>query len=232
MQERGNILIVDDEVVITDSLAHWLTEDGYTVGTAGSAADALRRLQEKPWDLAMLDIKMPGMDGLELQHRLHEIDPLLQVIVMTGYASVDSAVQAMKQGAYDYLAKPFDPDEVSRIVQHAVERRRLQRDNAGLRAQLEATVPVLEMIGDGPAMNRLREQILTVGPADTTVLVRGESGTGKELVARALHSASPRRFSPLVTIHCGALTETLLESELFGHEKGAFTGAQYRKKGK
>jgi len=229
---RGNVLIVDDEAVITDSLAHWLTEDGYVVGTAGSAAEGLRRLQEQSWDLAMLDIKMPGMDGLELQHRLHEIDPLLQIIVMTGYASVDSAVLAMKQGAYDYLPKPFDPDEVSRIVLHAIERRRLQTDNAGLREQLEAARPLTEMIGESAAMNRLREQILTVGPNDTTVLVRGESGTGKELVARALHAASPRRFSPLVTIHCGALTETLLESELFGHEKGAFTGAQYRKKGK
>ena len=207
-------------------------EDGYRVGTAASAAEALRRMQEQSWDLAFLDIKMPGMDGLELQHRLHQIDPSLQIIIMTGYAAVDSAIRAMKQGAYDYLPKPFDPDDVSRLVKHAIEKRRLQRDNAGLREQLEQAAAPLEMIGESAAMNRLREQILTVGPTDTTVLITGESGTGKELVARALHAASPRRFSPLVTIHCGALTETLLETELFGHEKGAFTGAQYRKKGK
>jgi two-component system, NtrC family, response regulator HydG len=213
-------------------LSRWLAEDGYEVGTASSAAEALRRFQERRWDLAFLDIMMPGMDGLELQHRLHEIDPHLQVVVMTGFSSVDSAVRAMKQGAFDYLPKPFDPDNVSRLVRHALERRQLQRDNAGLREELEAMRPVPDMIGESPAMNRLREQILTVGPTDTTVLVRGESGTGKELVARAIHAASPRRFSPMVTMHCGALTETLLESELFGHERGAFTGAQYRKKGK
>jgi two-component system response regulator HydG len=228
----GSILIVDDEPVITQSLSRWLAEDGYAVGTASSAAEALRRFQEKRWDLAFLDIMMPGMDGLELQHRLHEIDPHLQVVVMTGYSSVDSAVRAMKQGAFDYLPKPFDPDNVSRLVHHAMERRQLQRDNAGLREQLEAVRPIADMIGESAAMNRLREQILTVGPTDTTVMVRGESGTGKELVARAIHAASPRRFSPLVPVHCGALTETLLESELFGHERGAFTGAQYRKKGK
>jgi DNA-binding NtrC family response regulator len=228
----GSILIVDDEPVITQSLSHWLAEDGYEVGTASSAAEALRRFQERRWDLAFLDIMMPGMDGLELQHRLHEIDPHLQIVIMTGYSSVDSAVRAMKQGAFDYLPKPFDPDNVSRLVQHAMERRQLQRDNAGLREELQAVRPVADMIGESAAMNRLREQILTVGPTDTTVMVRGESGTGKELVARAIHAASPRRFSPLVPVHCGALTETLLESELFGHERGAFTGAQYRKKGK
>ncbi len=231
--ERGNILIVDDEAVITDSLARWLAEDGYKTATAASAAEALRRFQEGPWDLVFIDIKMPGMDGLELQHRLHEIDPSVVLVIMTGYASVETAVWAMKHGAYDYLAKPFDPDDVSKLVARAIEHRRLARDNMRLREQLELVQPpVVEMIGDSPPMKRLEEQILTVGPTDTTVMVLGESGTGKELVARAIHAASPRRYAPMVTIHCGALTETLLESELFGHEKGAFTGAQYRKKGK
>jgi two-component system response regulator HydG len=231
--ERGNILIVDDEAVITDSLSRWLAEDGYKVATASSASEALRRFQENIWDLVFIDIKMPGMDGLELEHRLHEIDPTIVLVIMTGYASVETAVWAMKHGAYDYVSKPFDPDEVSKLVARAVEHRRLARDNARLREQLELAQPAArEMIGDSPLMKRLQEQILTVGPTDTTVLVLGESGTGKELVARALHAASPRRFAPLVTIHCGALTDTLLESELFGHEKGSFTGAQYRKKGK
>jgi DNA-binding NtrC family response regulator len=231
--ERGNILIVDDEAVVTDSLARWLAEDGYAVAKSSSAAEALRRLPERQWDVAFLDIKMPGMDGIELQQRLHELDPTILLVIMTGYASVDTAVRAMKQGAYDYITKPFDPDEVSKLVARAVEHRRLQRDNIRLREQLELVQQNgVEMIGDSSAMKRLREQILNVASTDTTVLVRGESGTGKELVARALHGASPRRFNPLVTIHCGALTETLLESELFGHEKGAFTGAQFRKKGK
>jgi two-component system, NtrC family, response regulator HydG len=230
--ERGNVLIVDDEAVVTDSLSRWLAEDGYQVATASSAAEALRRFAERPWDLVMIDIKMPGMDGLELQRRLHDIDPSVLLVIMTGYASVDTAVSAMKHGAYDYITKPFDPDDVSKMVARAVEHRRLSRDNARLREQLEMAQPLAEMIGDSPQMKRLQEQILTVGPTDTTVLILGESGTGKELVARALHASSPRRYSPMVIIHCGALADTLLETELFGHEKGAFTGAQYRKKGK
>jgi len=174
---------------------------------------------------------MPGMDGLYLQRKIHEVDSEIIIIIMTGYASVETAVRALKDGAYDYIAKPFDPDDLAHVVRKALEHRRVKEENVRLRQNLEQAQAV-ELVGQSRAMQKVLESIRTVAPTDTTVLIHGESGTGKELVARAIHNLSPRRFMPLVTIHCGALTETLLESELFGHERGAFTGAQYRKKGK
>ena len=172
------------------------------------------------------------MDGMELQARLHEADPDLTVIIMTGYASVETAVQALKHGAYDYITKPVDPDELSHLVANALEHKRARREVVRLRENLQEVFPSTELIGKSPAMKKVMELIEMVAPTEATVLITGESGTGKEVVARAIHAAGPRRYMPMVTIHCGALTETLLESELFGHEKGAFTGAQYRKKGK
>ncbi len=232
MNGKGSVLIVDDEAVVRDSLGKWLREEGYDVGTAENATEALKRLVEQRWDLALVDIKMPGTDGIELQKRLRQIDPELTVIIITGYASVETAVQALKQGAYDYVTKPFDPDDIANLVRNAISHRRAQQENVRLRETLAQVAPPTELIGKSPAMKKVLEAIETVAPTDATVLITGESGTGKELVARAVHRLSPRRFHPLVVIHCGALTETLLESELFGHEKGAFTGAQYRKKGK
>ncbi|MGZ5262001.1 MAG: sigma-54-dependent transcriptional regulator [Burkholderiales bacterium] len=175
---------------------------------------------------------MRGTDGIELQRRLHEMDPDLIVIMMTGYASVETAVTALKNGAYDYVSKPLDPDEIAHLVKKALAHRRAEKENVRLRATVAEITRPGELVGQSPAMRRVLDAIETVGPTDANVLITGESGTGKELVVRAIHSASMRRFHPLVVIHCGALTETLLESELFGHEKGAFTGAQYRKKGK
>ncbi len=230
--DKGSLLIVDDELSVRDSLGKWFHEEGYDVATAENANEALLRLAEKKWDVALLDIKMRGTDGIELQRRIHEIDSDLAVIMMTGYASVETAVAALKNGAYDYVTKPLDPDEIAHLVQNALAHRRTKEENVRLREQVDEAARPAELIGQSSAMKRVFEAIETVGPTDATVLITGESGTGKELVARAVHYASPRRFHPLVVIHCGALTETLLESELFGHEKGAFTGAQYRKKGK
>jgi two-component system response regulator HydG len=230
---KGNLLIVDDEYSVRDSLSRWFRDDGYEVGTAEGAGEALTRLAEKKWDLALVDIKMRGTDGIELQRRIHEIDPDLVVIIMTGYASVETAVTALKNGAYDYITKPLDPDDVAHLVSNALSHRRTLEENVRMREviALQAVHPS-HIIGQSPAMQKIFQAISTVAPTEATVIITGESGTGKELVARAIHDASMRRFHPMVAIHCGALTETLLESELFGHEKGAFTGAQYRKKGK
>jgi len=229
---QGKLLIVDDELSVRDSLGKWFREEGYEVAAVENANDALTRLAQQRWDAALVDIKMHGTDGIELQRRMREIDPELVVIIMTGYASVETAVAALKNGAYDYVTKPLDPDEIAHLVKNALSHKQTLKENVLLRETVAEVARPDDIIGQSSAMRKLFEAIETVGPTDATVLVTGESGTGKELVARAIHHASPRRFHPLVAIHCGALTETLLESELFGHEKGAFTGAQYRKKGK
>jgi len=233
MTPKGRILIVDDEPSVRDSLSLWFRDDGYEVGTAEGANDALTRLADRKWDVALVDIRMRGTDGIELQRKIHQIDPDLAVIIMTGFASVETAVAALKNGAYDYITKPLDPDDVAHLVRNALSHKIAKQENAVMKEVIASTTAhTSEIIGSAPAMEKLFAAIETVGPTDATVLITGESGTGKELVARAIHAASPRRFHPIVAIHCGALTETLLESELFGHEKGAFTGAQYRKKGK
>jgi len=232
MDNNSSLLIIDDENIVRDSLSRWFREDGFTIGTAENAAAALRKLQDQRWDVILLDIKMPGMDGMELQQRIMEIDPTATIIFITAHASVDTAVQALKHGAFDYVTKPIDPDYLSHLVQNALKQRHLATENIKLKESITEFFKADDIIGDSPQMQNVYELIQTVAPTDTTVMIRGESGTGKELIARAIHSNSQRRYFPIVTVNCGALPEGILESELFGHERGAFTGAQYRRKGK
>ena len=230
--EDIKILVVDDEEIVRESLTGWFEEDGFTVENAKDAVEALNKMNEVRWDIYLLDIKMPGMDGMELHQRIKEIDSEAVVIMITAYASVNTAVQALKAGAFDYVTKPFDPDHLSRLIRNAAKQRKLSRENIKLKGSLEALIQPPEIIGASEHIKEIQQSIEVVAPTNTTVIIRGESGTGKELVAQAIHSKSSRKFAPMVTVNCGALSDSLLESELFGHEKGAFTGALYRRKGK
>jgi DNA-binding NtrC family response regulator len=236
VMDDGNtrILVVDDEQIVRDSLREWFAEDGYEVATAASGVEALTHLATAPADLLLIDIKMPGMDGLELQRRVKEAAPEATVIIITAYAAVDTAVQALKEGAYDYITKPIDPDDLARVISKAAEFQKLARENARLRERVEAVAEsdMPEIIGDAEAMVEVRRMTATIAETDATVLITGESGTGKELVARAIHRASKRRHMSMISVNCAGLPEGLVESELFGHEKGAFTGATYQRKGK
>jgi len=229
---RARILVVDDEFSVRDSLEAWFRKDGHDVRSAANASEALDAAQEGSFDVAVVDIKMPGMDGVELQERLHRLDPELAVIMITAFASVETAVRTLKQGAFDYVTKPIDPGELSHLIARALEHRRLREENVQLRETIDEFVAGDSIVGESPAMRKVMELAQHVARTDATVLIRGESGTGKELVARAIHSNSARRYAPIIAVNCGGLPETLLESELFGHEKGAFTGAQYRRKGR
>ncbi len=226
------ILVVDDELIVRESLTKWFREDGFRADAAESAPEALRKLRDACWDIMLVDIKMPGMDGIELLQRVKDLSKDIIVIIITAFASVDTAVKALKQGAYDYITKPIDPDYLDHLIAKALKERSLMRENLKLKNIVSEMVGHDEIIGESEEMKKVMEMVRTVAPTDTTVMIRGESGTGKELIARAIHNLSPRRYFPIVTVNCGAMTETLLESELFGHEKGAFTGAQYRRKGK
>ncbi|MCK5032646.1 MAG: sigma-54-dependent Fis family transcriptional regulator, partial [Calditrichia bacterium] len=223
-QKDVKILIVDDEEIVRESLSSWFEEDGYNVDSAKDAVEALNKLNKTRWDIYFLDIKMPGMDGMELHRRIREIDKEAVVIMITAYAAVDTAVQALKEGAFDYITKPFDPENLGHLVRNAAKQRKLTIENIGLRDSLEALIQPAELIGKSEHIKEVKQLINTVSNTDTTVMIRGESGTGKELVAQSIHAQSHRRFFPIISVNCGALSETLLESELFGHEKGAFTG--------
>ncbi|MEZ4747819.1 MAG: sigma-54 dependent transcriptional regulator [Calditrichia bacterium] len=226
------ILIVDDEPSVCNSLGEWFLEDGFNVETAQSGEIALQKMHGNTFDIILLDIKMPGMDGITLQKKIREIDPNIIVIIMTAFASVETAVEALKLGAFDYITKPFDPDDLSRLVRNAIKQKDLSDENVQLKDQITELRGMDEIVGTSDKIREVMEMVHTVAETDSTVLIRGESGTGKELVARAIHSHSKRRYLPIVAVNCGAIPETLLESELFGHEKGAFTGAQYRRKGR
>jgi DNA-binding NtrC family response regulator len=232
MGNSQKILIVDDELSVRNSLKHWFMEDGFDVVTAEDGNDALDKLQEGPFDIYLVDIKMPGMDGITLQKRIKEIDEEAIVIIITAYASVDTAVDALKHGAFDYVTKPIDPDDLSHMIRNALKQKDLSEENTRLKEKITELSLTDKIIGQSSEMERVFEMIDQVANADSTVLIRGESGTGKELIARAIHTKSDRRYFPIIAVNCGSIPETLLESELFGHEKGAFTGAQYRRKGK
>jgi DNA-binding NtrC family response regulator len=221
------ILVVDDEAVIRDALTRLLTREGYRVTTAGSVAQAESACAEAPPDLALCDLRLPDGDGTALIERCAPAP----VLILTSYASVRSAVEAMKQGAADYVAKPFDHDELVLVVARLLKQQQLERENARLRSDLEQAYPVDGMVGESEPMRRVFATIDKAAPTEATVLIRGESGTGKELVARAIHARSPRAGQAFVAVNCASIPEGLLESELFGHEKGAFTGAVRERQG-
>ncbi len=232
MKTNISILIVDDEESVRDSLCNWFIEDGYEVDTACSAKEALVKIESSGFDIILADIKMPGMDGLELHRRIKAINHSAIVIIMTAFAAVETAVQALKDGAFDYITKPFDPDDLSHLIRNAARQIALEHENESLKDKLVTLENIEDIVGKSEVMIRMLREVESVASTQSSVIITGESGTGKELVARAIHSNSPRKYFPLVTVHCGALSEDLLESELFGHEKGAFTGAMYNRKGR
>ncbi len=232
MDKKISILVVDDEESVRDSLSLWFTEDGYRVDCAENAKKALSILESDDFDIILTDLKMPGMDGLELLRRIRTLNKDSIIIVMTAFASVDTAVKALKDGAFDYVTKPFDPDDLSHLIRNATKQISLTHENETLKKRVDSLESVEDLIGKSESIKNVLREIESVAPTNSSVIITGESGTGKELVARAIHANSLRKFYPLVSVHCGALTESLLESELFGHEKGAFTGALYNRKGR
>ncbi len=232
MTKKTSILIVDDEESVRDSLYNWFIEDGFRVECSENAKKALSMLESENFDIILADIKMPGMDGLEMLRAIKSLRKDSIVIVMTAFATVDTAVQALKDGAFDYVTKPFDPDDLSHLIRNASKQISLTEENEILKEKVVSLENVENLIGKSEAMRRVLKEIESVAQSNASVIITGESGTGKELVARAIHANSSRRFFPLISVHCGALTESLLESELFGHEKGAFTGAVFNRKGR
>jgi DNA-binding NtrC family response regulator len=231
---RGRLLVVDDEVELMTALCESLQEEGFEAAGFADPAAGLKALRTGEYDLLLSDLMMPGTDGIAMLRQALEIDPGLVGVIMTGQGSIQTAVDAMKAGAFDYILKPFRLQQVLPVLDRAMEIRRLRTENARLRRVVEQLCyesPRYRLVGNSPALRRVTQLVEKVAPTDATVLVRGESGTGKELVARAIHGNSPRRERPLVTVNCATLSEHLLESELFGHEKGAFTGADRAKPG-
>ncbi len=231
-----NILVVDDEESLRHMLVVLLQREGYSATAVSSGESALAELSQRPYDVVLSDIRMPKLGGLELMDEIHRREIHTTVILMSAFGSVDTAIEAMKRGAYDYVSKPFRPDEVVLVLKKAEERERLYRENATLKQALEARAREERsgpagIIGGGARMTELLRTVRKIAEYKTTVLITGESGTGKELIARALHDQSPRAAEPFVAVNCGAIPETLIESELFGHKKGAFTDAIRDKNG-
>jgi len=227
-----SILVIDDKENVRKMLSKTLETEGYEVETAEDGAVGWEKAKEKRYDLVLTDLKLPKMDGLEVLAKVKESDPEIAVIVMTAYGTIETAVQAMKEGAFDYLAKPFDPDHLNVLIKRALENRRLLAENVLLREELAHNLGYAEIIGKCEKMKEVSKLVRKVAPSDTSALLLGESGTGKELFARAIHNLSQRRNGPYVAINCAAIPHELLENELFGSEKGAYTGSVARKMGK
>jgi len=231
MDKHLKIMIVDDELIVRESLLHWFAKYGHTVETASSGPKALEKLEKRSFQILFVDIKMPGMDGLELLEKVKEAYPETMVVIITAYGSIESAVRAMRIGASDYLLKPFKPGQLSLAMERILSQRKLTSDYQYLKTHLEKMTRFDNIIGQSAPMEAIFDLIPTIAQSDSSVILIGETGTGKELVAKAIHAKSPRAHLPFVAINCGAIPDTLLESELFGHQKGAFTGATHARKG-
>jgi DNA-binding NtrC family response regulator len=233
MNTHWQILVVDDEEVMCESLAAWLREDGYHVDTACSGRDAVEKARAKDYAIYFVDLKMPGgMDGIETMMQIRRLHPDASIIIITAYATVDTAITAIKEGAQEYIVKPCNPEEISMLVSRILKVKRLQRENTILRKKLSRQYSFHDVVSKNPRMHAVLELAQEISSLRSTVLIQGESGTGKEMVARAIHYSGDRAANPFIAVSCAALAETLLESELFGHEKGAFTGASAQKRGK
>jgi DNA-binding NtrC family response regulator len=228
----AKILIVDDELIMRESLAGWLERDGHQVQTAASGEDALERLKETKFDIMLVDIKMEGISGLDVLRHVKESDPDIAIVMITAYGSIQTAIEAMKNGAYDYMLKPFDPNELGMLIEKIIRLQDQTREMHFLRQEHRERTRFESMIGQSKAMQQIFDLICDVAPMDSTVLITGDTGTGKGLAAKAIHSNSPRCSGPFVTVNCGSIPEHLMESELFGHQKGAFTDAKETKKGR
>jgi DNA-binding NtrC family response regulator len=232
MAENPVILIIDDEEAIRDSCSQVLKKDGYTVKTAKDGIEGLGLIKKKSFQVVFLDLRLPGLDGMEVLSRIKEENPETPVVIITAYASIESAVEAMKRGAFDYLAKPFSPEELRLITKKALKSREAFFENIYLREELEKKTEFEMVVGRSKTMDKVMDIVKRVAATESTVLISGESGTGKELLAREIHNHSLRKNAPFVVVDCGALVETLFESELFGHVKGSFTGAHETKHGR
>jgi two-component system response regulator HydG len=232
MMQPVRMLVVDDELIVRESLLAWLRKAGHAVDAAEGGCRALDMLNHKDYDLLFVDIKMPDLGGLEVLKRVREHHPRCMVVMITAYGSVDTAVEAMKNGANDYLLKPFEPEQLLVLVEKLFQQKKIIDENILLKDELSVSQRYQDLIGASPAMIRLFLLIEEVAGAESPILIRGETGTGKELIAKAIHARSNRRFGPFIPINCGAFSESILESELFGHEVGSFTGAIKAKKGR
>ncbi len=232
MSKKVKILIVDDEAVMRDTMSDWLLEKGFNVVSVTSGMEAIEKVKTGSFNIAFVDMKMPGLDGLEVLRAMKRIDPETAVVIMTAYATIETAIEAMKEGAYEYMIKPFSLDVVELIVKKIVKYQELVAENILLRKRLEEKDHLKNIVGKSPQMKEVLELVDSIAETNSTVLIQGASGTGKEVIARAIHLKSRRRDMPFIAANCAAIPRELLESELFGHEKGAYTGATYTKKGR